>query len=528
MTILLRLLMSATLAIAAFSAAPALSQASTTISTDLGPVSGVEHGQTVAFLGIPYAAAPVGSLRWAPPQRPMRWTTPLKANAFASSCAQNSDLGVFGRAGGSEDCLYLNVVASRSAQPDGAKRPVLVWIHGGSLYVGAGSDHDPTKLAVDGGAVVVTFNYRLGLFGFFAHPDIRHSQGVANYGLMDQQAALDWVQRNIANFGGDPHNVTIAGESSGGNSVLSHLVSPRSAGKFQYAISMSGGVVGSRHPNFGSPRPLRDAEQIGISFARAVGCERQSVSCLRQLSAKQVLDAQTPFLINQAIIDGTIMPRSHGEAFQSGRFNRVPVINGHNRDEGTFFAALREVALGKAMTEADYATAILSFYSTGIGPSILREYSPDKYASPSEAYAAAVGDGLIACSGYVVDRWLSRWTPVYAYEFTDRTAPSYVAPTTFPLLAAHTFELPYLFPGFRGGAGEEVSLNPLQMKLFDTMVRYWTTASKARDRESEWPRYNPAKNNVMALGLPSARMISGQFALEHKCAFWEKLGIYGS
>jgi len=197
----------------------------------------------------------------------------MKATTLASSCAQNADLGVFARAGGSEDCLYLNVYRGAAQGSVPRKLPVFVWFHGAALQIGQGGDYDPAKLAIKGGALVVTLNYRLGLFGFLSHPALDgEGHDFANYGLMDQQAALRWVQRNAAAFGGDPANVTIAGESSGGNSVMAHIAAPQSAGLFQHAISMSGGGIMARHPAFGAPRPLAVAREVGLAFAREAGC----------------------------------------------------------------------------------------------------------------------------------------------------------------------------------------------------------------------------------------------------------------
>jgi para-nitrobenzyl esterase len=236
----------ATIAVAAGLAtgSPGQAQEPLTINTASGAVIGTTVSGIESWLGIPYAAPPVGLLRWQPPQPATSWATPMKANALPSSCAQNGDLGVFARAGGSEDCLYLNVYRSADVALSGQKLPVVVWIHGGALQVGQGGDYDPSKLATHGKAIVVTLNYRLGVFGFLAHPAIDgEGHDFANYGLMDQQAALRWIQQNIAVFGGDPANITIAGESSGGNSVMAHIASPLSAGLFQHVIAMSGGGI---------------------------------------------------------------------------------------------------------------------------------------------------------------------------------------------------------------------------------------------------------------------------------------------
>jgi para-nitrobenzyl esterase len=497
------------------------------VQTASGPVTGVSGKGVDSWLGVPYAKPPIGALRWQPPQSNEPWTVLRKANTLPSSCPQNAELGVFARAGGNEDCLYLNVYKSAEAPRTGHKLPVFVWIHGGSLWVGQGADYDPAKIAVDGKAIVVTINYRLGAFGFFAHPAIdREEHASGNYGLMDQQAALRWVQQNIAAFGGDPADVTIAGESSGGNSVMAHVASPTSAGLFQHAIAMSGAGVMTRHPGFGAPRPLEVAQQAGAGLAKALGCEPADVACLRSLPTKRILDAQSPYTLNEFVIDGQTLPIHPADAFRTGRVNKVTLVNGTTRDEGRFFIALPELLTGKPLTEDGYPTALTGLYGAKMLPQVLREYPLSEYVSPSEAYAAASTDSMFACTARALDRSLSDKMPVYAYEFGDRSAPSYVGPTSFPMLAAHTYELAYLFPGFRGGADVTITLNPLQEKLSDEMVGYFAHLSQIASRESTWPRYDAKKDNFQTFLLPNAQMVSGRFAAAHHCDFWDKSGLY--
>lgn len=289
------ILAACTVAIGLVAALPSHAQEPVPVATASGPVIGATLRGIESWLGIPYAAPPVGPLRWQPPQPVKPWTMPIKANTLPSSCAQNADLGVFARAGGSEDCLYLNVHRSANAVRSGQKLPVFVWIHGGALQVGQGGDYDPGKLATRGKAVVVTLNYRLGVFGFLTHPALDgEGHDFANYGLMDQQTALRWVQRNIGAFGGDPANVTIAGESSGGNSVMAHIAAPKSAGLFHHVVAMSGGGIMARHPTFGAPRPLDIAREIGIGFVKAVGCERGGAACIAPSRPSAFLTPSSP------------------------------------------------------------------------------------------------------------------------------------------------------------------------------------------------------------------------------------------
>ncbi len=507
-------------------AGPVDAQPALDVTTAQGPLSGVATDDLQSWLGIPFAAPPVGALRWQPP-RPMKaWTAVRKANTVASSCAQNADLGVFARAGGSEDCLYLNVYRSASAAHAGRKLPVFVWIHGGAMQVGQGADYDATKLALRGKAVVVTLNYRLGVFGFFAQKALDsegHPSG--NYGLLDQQAALRWIRQNIAAFGGDPANVTIAGESSGGNSVMLQIASPLAAGTFQHAIAMSGAGVMTRHPAFGAPRPLPIAQALGDRLAKEVGCVADTAACLRALPAKRLLDTQTDYLLNEAIIDGTIVPMHPSDAYRTGRINPVTLVNGNTRDEARFFVALPELASGKAMSAADYPVWLERQYGAALAPRVAREYPLTRYDSASEAFAAAATDSMFACTGLALNRALADRIPVYAYEFSDGTAPTYVGPTTFPLLASHTYELAYIFPGFRGGADVTVKLNPLQEKLSDQMVDYFAHVSDLASRP-EWRRFDAKSDEVMTFKLPGAEMVSGRFAAFHRCGFWDRTNTY--
>src|SRR5215472_18159100 len=247
--------------------------------TDRGPVRGMVTTTLRMYLGIPYATPPVGRLRWRPPKVHERWSTPLNAAKFGNHCPQEAS--VFGTASVTEDCLYLNVFTPNLSDEASTSRayPVMVWIHGGALTVGESDDYTPTKL-VQQGVIVVTFNYRLGALGFLAHPALSaespdHISG--NYGIMDQQFALKWVQRNIASFGGNPDQVTVFGESAGGLSVFLQLASPRAARLFHRGIVESG-AYGLTLPT------LADEESHGEAFAVNVGCNTQSATCLRSKS----------------------------------------------------------------------------------------------------------------------------------------------------------------------------------------------------------------------------------------------------
>jgi para-nitrobenzyl esterase len=272
-------------ALAALSIAAAgatVAEAAPTVTVEGGVVRGEAITGGYAFRGLPYAAAPLGNLRWRAPRRPAAWDGVRDASQFAASCPQAQPFNpIFPPGPVDEDCLYLNV--STPTLGHKARQPVLVWIHGGGLTQDAGRNYDGSQLAAEG-TVVVTINYRLGALGFLAHPALARRPGgpSGNYGLMDQRAALRWVRRNIRRFGGDPHNVTIAGQSAGGLSVLAHLVSRGSSGLFQRAIVQSGAFALTQ-------QSLADGEAAGEAFADQAGCPDQTASCLRGLPVSNLV-----------------------------------------------------------------------------------------------------------------------------------------------------------------------------------------------------------------------------------------------
>ena len=434
------------------------------VTTADGAVRGKTGAAADEFLGIPYAAPPVGPLRWRPPQPAASWTGLRDATSFAPHCPQPAS--PFGIASMSEDCLYLNVFTPAGPRRGGG-RPVLVWIHGGALVTGESNDYDPAKL-VSHGTVVVTINYRLGALGFLAHPALAGRPGgpSGNYGLMDQQAALRWVQRNIRQFGGDPRNVTIAGESAGGLSVLSQLASPGARGLFARAIVESGAYNLTQ-------TPLAAAETAGEAFAAQAGCASQTAACLRGLPVSTILANENPSGYTPDF-DGSVLRQSIGTALASGQFNRVPIINGSNRDEWRLFVAIAELA-GAPVTPANYQAAIAS--TLGVSPAvaavIAAQYPLSAFPSPAVAIGAVGTDAIFACPALKVDQSASAFVPTFGYEFNDENAPErFLPPVSFPYGAAHASELQYLFglptapiPG---------ALTAPQQRLAASMRRYWT------------------------------------------------------
>jgi para-nitrobenzyl esterase len=472
------------------------------VATTNGLVRGVATGAGYQFLGIPYAAPPVGALRWQPTRQAAHWPGVRDATRFAPTCPQTP--GPFDPGSTTEDCLYLNVYAPKGRAQ---ARPVMVWIHGGNLVNGAGSGYDPTDLTRNG-VVVVTINYRLGALGFLAHPAFAGAPGgpTGDYGLMDQQAALTWVSRNIGRFSGDPRNVTIFGESAGGLSVLSHLTSPRSRGLFDRAIVQSGTYALNQ-------ASLTDAQTAGQAFATKVGCANQSAACLRGLSVDAVLANQNDGY--QPNLDGRVLTQSIGPALKTGQFNRVPVISGTNGDEWRLFVALSELA-GQPVTADNYVATIAGTLGvpTEAATAIAAVYPLTAYPSPPVAMGAIGTDAIFACNALTVNNALSQWVPTYGYEFNDENAPSLIPPTSFPHGAAHAYELPYLFT-----LPADLTLSPAQKTLATRMQRLWT--GFAASGKANWPRYSPETQKLLSL-VPPKPTLETNFAAAHKCAFWSQ------
>jgi para-nitrobenzyl esterase len=497
-----------------------------------GPVEGFAAKGVQQFLGIPYAAPPVGDLRWRPPQPAASWTGVRQAKAFGPICAQVTTLGVFaGPANANEDCLTLNVFTPKLGAS--AKAPVIVWIHGGGNVDGASSDYDASRLASLGNTVVVTINYRLGLFGWLANPALdAEGHPFGNYGLLDQQAALRWVKDNIAAFGGDPGAVTLGGQSAGSVDAEAQVASPLAAGLFQRAIFQS--IVADG-------QPLASAEKQGAAFAVAAGCGEgagpEVAACLRRLPAEQVMKLQGeesrngPY-VSFLMADGQIVPAGGlFAAFRAGQYAHMPIMSGTVRDEQNFTAAITEYYSEPrhAFTAQDVQDFVKASYPGDLSAKVLAEYKLDGYPTPQRA-RDAVGTDSAVCPQLQLNWVIGLQVPVYAYEFADQTAPFYFPSLPgFEPLAYHTADIQYLFPLWHGGPkGEAHPLNAQQQRLSDGLIRAWTNFARTGDPNGpgapEWPRFTPApgaQGLYLVQTLPqSVIMTDRQFADEHHCAFW--------
>ncbi|MEU5714525.1 carboxylesterase/lipase family protein [Streptomyces sp. NPDC020403] len=496
--------------------APASSSASSSapeVSVAQGRLRGMERSGVSQFLGIRYAAPPVGRLRWRPPQPAEAWSGTRAATQSGPKCPQTLDKGTTTK----EDCLFLNVYApaDRPAGP----RPVMVWIHGGSFMYGSGGDYDPSVLAAKG-VVVVTINYRLGALGFLALPSLAteaadHTSGA--YGLMDQQAALRWVQANISAFGGDRHKVTIFGESAGGSSVCMHIASPTARGLFQRAIAESGCLLAS-------PTQAQ-ADQAGTSFATKLHCTDAATAarCLRTKPVQKIVREQEGRSWLPAY-QGTIYPRRVRDALVADAYNHVPVLMGTNHDEGNYFIALD---YPQGLRPRDYPGAITAHFGPEAAARIKAQYPLSAYRSPLWALGTALGDAVFSCPSYSSYGMFAAAGTVYPYEFDDPRPAGFPPPgNETDLGATHGTELAYVFQHVIGEPGKRPGFTPAQQALSDTMVGYWTHfAMTGNPNAPHTPRWRPftARAPYVQELTPAGIGTNKDFPARHRCAFWEPL-----
>jgi len=432
------------------------------IETTSGPVRGVSDGVVNKFQGIRYANSTAGANRWTPPTAPARSPAILDATTPGSPCPQQVNQ-FSAQPPFSEDCLFLNVTTPVQSEGDGGL-PVWIFIHGGALVTGTGAAFDPSVLVSTHNIIVVTINYRLGALGWLANPALDDVGIAGNYGLMDQQLAFKWVRDNIAHFGGNPNRVTIGGESAGGLSTSSNLASPTAKGLFHAAIIESGAYM------LFTIQPVAAQEALGVSFATAVGCTGTAVqiaACLRSTPVATLLAAQG--IINTSPTAGTtILPQGLADAFGSGNFNRVPVMQGTNLNEGTLFEpfffdpTFTFVPGGAAQSLVDHGVLkfaqevgiILGTTDPAKIGTLAALHPPASFSNPDNNNQPSVDQALgqvftditFTCRGFNSNQLLARFVPVHAYEFADPNAPDLFQPLIgFSYGASHASELQYLF-----------------------------------------------------------------------------------
>jgi len=488
----------------------------------------IEHGELLGartdavrhFLGIPYAKPPVGELRWKRPQAPEGWSTPRDATKYGKRCAQLDSAVLMNPASEDEDCLYLNVWAPNDARD----LPVMVWIHGGGNVNGSASELVPytrpeaQEFFYDGeeiarkGIVLVSINYRLGVFGFLSHPELDEpGKPSGNQGMWDQVAALEWVQKNVAKFGGDASNVTIFGESAGSYDVCLHVASGKTEGLFQRAISQSGGCTTVTTTK-------QQAEATADALATSLDCAGDDVlACLRDkevpalLTAASTLPASASGRTLSPTVDGDFLSDQPRTLYKAGKINKVPYMLGSNTDEGTLFTA------AMITTEAQYDAA-LDMQFPGRRDAIKELYSLDKFegAKPNPAQAALVrviGDARLVCSTTDSALLAAAHAPsVYTYNFDIAVDPSLSA--TF-LGATHGAELAYVFQ-------TSTRFNADQTATSDLIQRFWTNFARTGDpnggSDPEWPTYDADADRRMNLAVKASAAVDN--FRKPECDFW--------
>jgi para-nitrobenzyl esterase len=575
----------ALLASAALFLAAAFTTASAqTVVTDTGTFTGVpsprDPAAVHAFFGIRYAAAPEGAARWMPPQPPNPPTGTVLADLPGPACPQAGSTAPLPQ---SEDCLFLNVYVPATTTPH-SKLPVFLWIHGGALVTGTGADYDPSVMVAENNIIVVTINYRLGALGWLVEPGLlattpsffQNVGDAGNYGLMDQQFALQWVQRNIAGFGGDARKVTVGGESAGGLSVSSNLASTTTAtGLFRSAIIESGAYMLHDVPSEGVYGAI-----FGAGFDAVLGCTQSNdAACLRAVSVASILAAQGEVFGGNGISPdfGTkILPSGLQQAFSTGEFIRVPVLQGTNANEGRLFEPLDfpfastfsnilaaggpanfDLSNPNTFCEAEgsstpavctYPQEINLFLgvigfpaaenTAAFGAALADEYPLAKFPDPflpgdapssDEALAQIFTDLVFACNGSDSNIDLARFVPVFGYEFNDPNAPTVVGFGTvveppndafgFPSASEHASELQFLF-----NFGTTLSAD--EQQLAGEMKTYWGNFVNTGDpnlprRSSFWLPFN-FLGSVQGL-RPGPKVPDPFFSFrqEHFCGIWQ-------
>lgn len=463
------------------------------VKTESGLVSGVKSadGSTTIYKGIPFAAPPIGALRWKAPQRVQSWTGIRKADRFGPSPMQGAPAPfsmwsaefLIPAEPISEDCLYLNVWTAAKAATE--KRPVLVWIYGGGFSSGGSGVpiYDGEAMAKKG-IVFVSINYRVGPFGFFAHPELTKEsshKASGNYGLLDQIAALQWVRKNIAAFGGDPANVTIAGQSAGSMSVNCLVASPMAKGLFKKAIAQSGASFTRSNPHLAQAE--KDGQRVAILL------QAPSLKALRALPAEEILKKGQG--IRGPIIDGYVLPAPIADIFAAGKQNEVALLTGWNQDEGLQMGPLKSAADFRKQVGQQYgadSAAFLNYYPAGT----------DAEAAASQLHLSR--DQIFGAQNYTwanIQATQNR-SKVYVYRFTRKVPATgeYVKYGAF-----HTGEVPYAYDNLKF---VDRPWEPVDRKLAQTMSDYWANFIKSGNPNgkdlSAWPAYTTQEKKVMVLG----------------------------
>jgi para-nitrobenzyl esterase len=481
-----------------------------------GTVQGDLVGGTRRFLAIPYAKPPVGDRRWKAPEPAEPWTGTRHSTSFGSPCPQAANIQT--AASNNEDCLFANVWAPNPAPQ---KAPVMVWIHGGGNFAGSAGDnvpltnhrwYDGQEFARRHGIVLVSFNYRLGVMGFFSHPDLAgEGSPLGNQGLLDQRRLFQWVHDNIAAFGGDPGNVMIFGESAGSADVCYHIASPGSRGLFQRAASESGGCTAAG----GLDRTAEQAAPSMRDFARKLGCDGAPdvLACLR---AKPVADIlQGGGMMGAVTEDGPdgVLPVRPRTAFERGDVAKVPYIIGANNEEGKLFD------LGGSVADATAYRQALQQRYPGFADQVEALYPASRFGgSYKAAMDTVVGDSMMVCGTQETARIAARaGLPVYSYTFDIPW--NFIAGITSSLLGAtHASEISHVF-------GTPMNADAQSKATSDAMNAYWSSLAATGDPNYRgapvtWPKFAPDQNGHYQVIQFAKRITVVPDFKKTECDFW--------
>jgi para-nitrobenzyl esterase len=500
------------------------------VHTQNGDVLGVLQGSVESFKALPFAAPPVGDLRWKPSQDPANWLGVRDGSKFSSPCPQSQKTSSGTVIVGIEDCLYLNVFRPQGAQG----LSVIVFIHGGHNAIGSAGDsangvaaYDGAELAQNGNVVVVTINYRLGALGFIAHSKLsKEGGGSGNYGYMDQIQALKWVSRNIAAFGGDPNNVTLFGQSSGGGAVSVLMASPLSGGLFHRAIIHSG--------QFRTHHDLHSAEELGAFLSQQLSCQSapDELQCMRNKSASEIVLAMpgghpgggsvsgpTNFL---PVVDRRVLPDFPLEIIRNGKHHHVPLLIGNAADETSW---IYEKDSKSIVTEQDYFNKVTTDYGTMMARDLLNLYPSSDYPSPRQGYNAP--SPRQAYNAISADHWfvcptqrLAQAASASQSEFVGRFLYTHVlsGPWGVSYGASHGFDLAFVFGTF--GVCPMTTPTPDELTLKDKFQKTWTDFARSGNPGNFWNRYEPAQDNYVIFDTPTS---SGTGLRTKQCDYWNSV-----
>lgn len=496
-------------------AEPQTPDQSTIVRTDEGRVRGYTTKDHMVFKGIPFAKPPVGRLRFRGPRPVGQWGGIRDATQAGSACAQTIQYGtpepVFR---GSEDCLYLNVHVPRGVS---RPMPVMVLLHGGGFGQGDAGLYDPRPVSGRGDVIVVTPNYRLGALGFLHRPGLG-GRWAGNFGVADQQAALRWVRRNIASFGGDERNVTLWGESAGAYSVCAQIASPTARRLFDKAITQSG-------PCGNNLLERNTATRRAHSAVKELGCDRRRhvARCLRAVPSRALADLEfekvrlTRFITNlpwMPVAGTPSIPEQPLHATRTGSGNHVPMIAGGTRDEMRTFVIDR-ARRGRRVTAQNYRRVVRELYG-GNAARVLATYPHRRYGSPSIALARALTDegrGAGACRQLAFDDAMSRHAPVFAFEFAEPTGKTYEG---IPEGARHGADVPYFFDSY--GQDSEPP-GDKQASLANILIDHWTRFARTGSPGGDWQRYRAGN----ARSFSTSHIGRADLKDTHRCDFWRTM-----